>query len=223
MGCFAIGNSRGAGDDGVRHENGGPETHVEFLISEQGTLPSLDDVPDRDVVQYDTGMRTGELGCEFSGNELTIADEFSRAVRESKFDGFGHELPGRRPFGCRGNMPFCVSHSKADLRVSNASLSFFINCSTVDSREEMVEVEDFSSQDPIPLRVGNSSGGIWGHADNRSSSGDVLGVHFDLFTSLDETGVVWVRRDGIDPTRQQFVFSEFSSLRRGVIVVVGFD
>jgi hypothetical protein len=62
----------------------------------------------------------------------------------------------------------------------------------------MVEVEDLSSKDSIPLRVGNSSGGISGHTDDGPRSRDVPSVHFDLFTGFDETRVVRVRGDGVD-------------------------
>jgi len=62
----------------------------------------------------------------------------------------------------------------------------------------MVEVKDFPSEYAIPLRVGNSCGGISGHTDDRSCSRDVPGVYFDLLTSLDEAGVVGIRRDGVD-------------------------
>jgi len=64
----------------------------------------------------------------------------------------------------------------------------------------MIEIEDLSSEDSVPLRVRNSSRSTSGHTDNGSSSRDVPGVDFDSFASLEEAGVIGIGKDGIDPT-----------------------
>jgi len=66
---------------------------VELLVGEQSTLTPLDDVSDGNVVEYDPGVRTDELGRKFSGDEFPVANKFSSPVRESEFNSFGCELP----------------------------------------------------------------------------------------------------------------------------------
>jgi hypothetical protein len=58
---FAINDSGRTGSESVGHEDGGPEAHVELLVGEQSTLASLNNVSDGDVVEYNSGVRTGEL------------------------------------------------------------------------------------------------------------------------------------------------------------------
>jgi len=173
---------------------------VELLISEQGTLTSLNDVVDGNVVEYDSGVRTSKFGRELSGDEFAVANEFPRAVREGEFNSLSCKLPCGRPLSGCGNMLFRISHSKANFHIGKVSLSLFINHSMVERGEKMVEIEDLSLEDSVPLRVGNSGGSTSGHTDDGSSSRDVPGVDFDLFASLEEAGVVGIRRDGIDPT-----------------------
>ena len=220
MGRFATSTTRATGDDSIGHEDGRVEAHVELLIREQGTLSPLDNIMDGDVIEYDSGVQTSKLGCKFSRNELAVANEFPRAMGEGKFNSFRCELPGRRPISCCGNVPFCISHSKADFCIADVSLSLFINCSAVERGEEVVEVKNLSSEDPIPLRVGNSSGGILGHMDKSSCSRDVPGVDSNSFTSLGEAGIIRIRRDGIDPTGRQFRFGESLFLGRRVVDIV---
>jgi len=197
--------------------------HVELLIGEQSTLASLNDVVDGDVVEYDSGVRTREFCSELAGDEFPVTNEFSRAVRKGEFDGFGCKLPHRGPLSSCGNMPFRVSHSKADFCVANASLSLFINCSVVDRGEEMVEIEDLSPEYPVPLRVENSSGSISGHADDSSSPRDIPEVNSDSFASLGEAGFTGIGRDWVGPTGWQLSFGELSFLRRRVVGIIGFD
>ena len=91
--CLPIDPTGGTGSERVGHKDGGPEAHVELLVGEQGTLSSLDDVSDGNVVEDDSRVRTGELCCKFTGDKLPVANEFSSPVRESEFDSFGRELP----------------------------------------------------------------------------------------------------------------------------------
>ena len=63
---FAISAPGGTGGKSVGHEDGGPEAHVELLVGEQSALAPLNNVSDGDVVEYNSGVRTGELRCKFS-------------------------------------------------------------------------------------------------------------------------------------------------------------
>ena len=82
--------------------------------------------------------------------------------------------PGNlRVHPCPALAPFRISDSKADFRVADASLSLLINCSTMEGREEVVEVEGFSSENPLPLRGRDAGGSMSGEFREELRSRDV--------------------------------------------------
>jgi len=101
-------------------------------------------------------------------------------VRESEGERASGETPSREPFVGRANATFRVRDSKTDFCVSNASLPLLINCSAMERREEVVEVEDLSSKDAFPLSGRNSGGGISRGSDKVFATGDILGVDIEF-------------------------------------------
>ena len=113
--------------DSVRHEDGGVETEELLVVVEEERLSALDVVAYGDVEHDDSRMGLREFGPELTSNEFAVNAELLGSMRESEGNSARGEVPSRYPFAVRTNAPFRVRDSKADLCVSNASLSLFIN------------------------------------------------------------------------------------------------
>jgi len=111
----------------VRHEDGRVETKELLVVVEEERLSALDVVVNGDVEHDDSGMGLGELSPELTSDEFTVHTELFSLMRESEGNSTRGEVPSRNPFAICTNAPFRVRDSKADLCISNVSLSLFIN------------------------------------------------------------------------------------------------
>ena len=103
-----------------------------MVVGKQDRLSASNLISDSSVKQDDLTVGAGPFYCKEPFNIIAIFEELLLSVLKYKSNRSRSGSPGSRPFRASLNFPFRFSAANADLCLSNASLSLWINCNTVE-------------------------------------------------------------------------------------------
>jgi hypothetical protein len=139
-------------------------------------LSSTDEISDGNVIGDDS-LVCVRLSCvKFDLYVFLILFEFFASMRESEDDGFRCASPGWGPISWVPDFSLCLTCVESKMCFSKASLPIFIDLSADDWREEMVQVEGFPPEYPLPLGGRDTFGRIEGSADKEFGPGEVFAI-----------------------------------------------
>jgi hypothetical protein len=103
-----------------------------MVLGEECVLACSDFISECDVVEEESMMGGRQLGGEFPFNVISVLGKFILSMRESEGNRLGATSPGRGPLCSCPDLLSGFNDSESDFRVSQATLSLFINDNMVE-------------------------------------------------------------------------------------------